>query len=186
MPARLIPALFRFGSALALVLVLAACTKNGQFDPTDFFNTDTFDSKKKIPGEREPLFPSGVPGTTTGVPPDLVKGYQPPADQADANPAPAPVAEAAKPKPKPKPKPKLASAPPQQQQGQDSVWNRPPATPPKRISIGAGSQQAAPAPQPGAAPDPVWPAATQSAPAPQTAQPTQPIWPAPPAPGKFQ
>jgi hypothetical protein len=188
MPTRRIPALLRVGSAFALVLVLAACTKGGQFDPTELLNSDMFDSKKKIAGDRQPMFPEGVPGTTTGVPADLVKGYQAPADEAAATPAPAPVAEAAKPKPKPKPKPKLAAAPaPQQQQpqqqGQDSVWNQKPAPPPKRISIGSGAQQAAPAPEQ-AAPSPAWPAATQAAPVPQAGQPAQSIWPNPPASGK--
>ncbi len=198
MPAQPLSSLFRVGSMLALALVLAGCTKGGQFDPTDFLNSDTFDSKKKIPGDREPLFPSGVPGITTGVPADLVKGYQPPPDQAEANPAAAPVAEAVKPKPQPKPKPKLAAAPPpppppppppqqpqqaQPRQAQDPIWNQPPATPPKRISVGAASQQAAPAPQP-AVQQPAWPAATQAAPGPQEAQPAQPVWPDAPAPGK--
>jgi len=191
MPARRSPSLFRVGSALALVLVLAACTKAGQFDPQEILNSDVFDSKKKITGDRQPLFPDGVPGTTTGVPADLVKGYQAPPDQADATPAPAPVAEAVKPKPKPKPKPKLAAAPAQQQQqqqqqqqpGQDPVWNLKPAPSPKRISVGPAPQQAAPAPQQAAPSQPAWPAATQAAPAPQAAQPAQPIWPNPPASG---
>src|SRR5271155_4486665 len=127
--------LVRLGSALAIVLALGACTKGGQFDPTEMFNSDVFDSKKKISGQREAVFPGGVPGTTTGVPADLVKGYQPPPDPADSDaaqtaaagppapghpasgpPAPgqpaagaaragAPVATAEA-KPKPKPKPK--------------------------------------------------------------------------------
>ena len=67
-------------AALALTAILAGCTPGGQFDPTAMFNSDTFDGKKKLKGERVPLFPSGVPGTTTGVPADLVKGYQPPPD----------------------------------------------------------------------------------------------------------
>ncbi len=75
----------RAGSALALMLVLGACTKSGQFDPTEIFNSDAFDSKKKLSGQREAVFPNGVPGTTTGVPVDLVKGYQPPPDPTDAN-----------------------------------------------------------------------------------------------------
>src|SRR5512135_2180933 len=136
MPVSRIPSSLRLASALVLALVLAACTKGGQFDPTEIVNNDMFDSKKKIPGDREPVFPDGVPGTTTGVPADLVKGYQPP-EQADTTPAPepAPVAQA-KPKPKPKPKPKLAEAPAPPQQAA-----------PKRISVGPASQQAAPAPQ---------------------------------------
>ncbi len=77
--------LCRAASALAFLLVLAACTPGGQFDPTEVFNSDMFDSKTKLKGQREPLFPNGVPGTTTGVPADLVKGYQPPPDQTDAD-----------------------------------------------------------------------------------------------------
>jgi len=176
--------LFRVGSVLALVLVLAACTKGGQFDPIEIFNNDMFDTKKKITGEREPLFPNGVPGTTTGVPADLVKGYQAPPEQAEAAEPPAPV-EAAKPKPKPKPKLAAAPAQPQPQspqQRQDSIWNQapqpPPALPTKRISVGPGSQPAAAAPQQAAPAQPAWP------PAGQTTQPAQTAWPNPPAPGK--
>src|SRR5580700_9368670 len=106
MPRRSKPSLLRIGSALALVLVLAGCTKGGQFDPTEIFNNDSFDTKKKIKGDRELVFPNGVPGATTGVPADLVKGYQAPPEQADATatqPAPAaPVAAAPKPALKPK------------------------------------------------------------------------------------
>src|SRR3984885_4696194 len=77
--------LVRLGSALAIVLALGACTKGGQFDPTEVFNSDVFDSKKKLSGQRQAVFPGGVPGTTTGVPADLVKGYQPPPDPADGD-----------------------------------------------------------------------------------------------------
>jgi hypothetical protein len=199
MPASRISFSLRLAAALVSALVLAGCTKGGQFDPTEIFNNDMFESKKKIPGEREAVFPDGVPGTTNGVPPDLVKGYQPPPDQAETDtsttPEPAPVAEA-KPKPKPKPKPKLAAAPAQPRQAQDPAWNQKGAAAPKRISIGPASQQAAPAPQPAttdaqtAWPSPqqpapsqnVWPAPPPTTPAAQTAQPSQSIWPNPPAP----
>lgn len=155
----------RVGSALALMLALSpflgACTKGGQFDPTEMLNSDMFDSKKKLSGQREPVFPSGVPGTTTGVPADLVKGYQAPPDQPDADaaaPLPAPGGAAAadatsrgaqgsgtataEAKPKPKPKPKLAHAPPASApaQAQDPVWGRSQpaaASGPTRISVGA-------------------------------------------------
>src|ERR1700728_1982741 len=108
---RRMPSLFRLTSAGMLVLVVAACTPGGQFDPTTLLDKDMFDTKKKLQGDREPVFPGGVPGTTTGVPPDLVKGYQPPPEQTDAAAADA-AAQQAQPaeKPKPKPKPKLAGA----------------------------------------------------------------------------
>ena len=102
--------LWRAGSLAALVLALAGCTKGGQFDPTTLLDNDMFDFKPAIKGKREPVFPGGVPGTTTGIPPDLVKGYQPPPEQvAEPAPAPTPVAAApAKPKLKPKkPKPRV-------------------------------------------------------------------------------
>ena len=55
-------------------------------------------SKKPLSGERRAVFPEGVPGVAQGVPPELVKGYQPPAE------TPPPVVEAKPEKPKPKPK----------------------------------------------------------------------------------
>ncbi|CAN5140230.1 hypothetical protein BH10PSE10_BH10PSE10_04470 [soil metagenome] len=57
----------------AIALALAGCS-NGNFDPTDMM--DWFDTKKKIPGERRPVFPEGVPGVEQGVPKDLYKGAQ--------------------------------------------------------------------------------------------------------------
>ncbi len=35
-------------------------------------------AKKKLPGKRELLFPSGVPGVTQGIPPEYQAGYKPP------------------------------------------------------------------------------------------------------------
>ena len=103
------------GCALTLVISLGACTPGGQFDPTEIVSSDAFSTKKKISGEREPLFPQGVPGAETGVPPDLMKGYQPPpeppAATADATPKAETAATKPKPKAKPKPKPKIARAP---------------------------------------------------------------------------
>ena len=176
------PLLVRAGSAAALVLALAGCTPGGQFDPTTLLANDMFDTKTKLKGDRQPVFPNGVPGTSSGVPQDLVKGYQPPPDQAaDANAPDAAAEEAAKNKPKPKPKPKVARAPAQ-----------PPATPPRRINVGPTPNQAAPAapaaPQ-GAAPAPqqsqqsVWPAPPPTAPAQQAAPTVESRWPDPPKPG---
>src|SRR3984957_14304067 len=129
--------LVRAGSVAALVLVLAGCTPGGQFDPTTLLANDTFDTKTKLKGDRQPVFPNGVPGTNPAVPPDRVKGYHPPPDQAaDATAPDAAAEEAAKNKPKPKPKPKVARAPAQ------------------RINVGPGPNQAAPAAPQGAAPPP--------------------------------
>jgi pyruvate/2-oxoglutarate dehydrogenase complex dihydrolipoamide acyltransferase (E2) component len=180
MPRRAIS--LRIGTALALVLVLAGCTKGGAFDPTEIFNTDAFDTKKKMKGDRELVFPNGVPGATTGVPPDLIKGYQAPPDQSDdaaLPPAPPEPAKTAAAKPKPKPKPKVAAAPAaqQQQQQQDPVWNQK-AGGPNRINVG-GTPAAAPSAQ---APSAQAPGAAAPWPAPQQTQQTgQSVWPSPPA-----
>ena len=90
----------------------------GNFDPLDKLSELDIMGSSKTPlqGERRAVFPQGVPGVPQGVPPDMVKGYQPPAE------APPPVVEAKPARPKPK---KTASAPaaprrpqPQQQQQQ--------------------------------------------------------------------
>jgi hypothetical protein len=175
------PLLVRAVSAAALVLALAGCTPGGQFDPTTLFANDMFDTKAKLKGDRQPVFPNGVPGTSSGVPQDLVKGYQPPPDQAaDANAPDAAAQEAPKNKPTPKPKPKVARAPAQ------------PPVPPRRINIGAGPNQAAPAAPPGAAPSQPassqqsqqapWPAPAPAAPAQQAVPTVESRWPDPPKP----
>jgi len=169
--------------ALAVALALGACTPGGQFDPTEILSSDVFNTKKKLTGDREPLFPGGVPGAETGVPPDLMKGYQPPPEQADAAetappPAPKAAAEPVKPKPKPKPKPAVARAPTPSPAAQDPIWNQG-AVPARSAGPSAPPQQAAQPAQPN------WPAPQQSVP-PQAASSAQPAWPAPPPPGQGQ
>jgi hypothetical protein len=166
MPSGRPPALIQAATVLALMLALAACTPGGQFDPTEVVSSDIFNTKKKLQGEREPLFPQGVPGAETGVPPDLVKGYQPPPEapaltdnSADATAKAAAAAE--KPKPKPRPKPKVAKAP--AQQAHDPVWDQKGTAPP----AAAGGQPS-----------------QSSWPAPQSAPPAQTTWPAPPPAGQ--
>jgi hypothetical protein len=103
--------------------VLSACSSLDSFDPSEWF-----ESKKKLAGERRPVFPEGVPGVTAGVPPELVKGYHEP-DGGGADPAKA-AAEAAAEKPaKPKkPPPQRTASQPkpaaQQQpaQGATAPW----------------------------------------------------------------
>jgi hypothetical protein len=59
---------------VALSGALAGCGGGGlsSFDPTDLL--DFLDTKKKLPGDRKPVFPEGVPGLEQGVPKDLYKG----------------------------------------------------------------------------------------------------------------
>jgi hypothetical protein len=179
MPTRRFSMLVRTGSVLSLALVIGACTSGGQFDPTDMFSSDIFNTKKRVQGDREPLFPNGVPGTETGVPPDLVKGYQPPPEQsADSSDATAkPAAATAKPedKPKPKPKPKVAGQTPAKP-AHDAAWDQK-----------AGSPTPQPAPTPASAPPAQgnWPAPPAAQvqtnwPAPPPTQSSQTNWPAPP------
>src|SRR5882724_12416616 len=58
----------------ALSGALAGCGGGGiaNFDPSDLL--DFLDTKKKLPGERKPVFPDGVPGLEQGVPKELYKG----------------------------------------------------------------------------------------------------------------
>src|ERR1700760_2977655 len=75
---------------IALSGALAGCSSSiSNWDPTDLL--DFLDTKKKLPGERKPLFPEGVPGLEQGVPKDLYKGAQE-QQQQDALVAPPPAA----------------------------------------------------------------------------------------------
>ena len=76
---------------VALSGALAGCGSTAGFDPSDLL--DFLDTKKKLPGERKPVFPDGVPGLEQGVPKDLYKGARQQQDQppvAGVAPAPAP------------------------------------------------------------------------------------------------
>ena len=124
--------------------VLSGCSGFGSsFDPTDML--DWLDTKKKLPGERKPVFPDGVPGLEQGVPKDLYKGNQQARDeQAAANAA----AAAAPPEPPPqkqsKKKTKQPAAAAQQPAGEvdgeaaaaseDAAPAAPPAPAPKKIA----------------------------------------------------
>jgi len=161
-----IVSLVRAGSLIAVAALLAACTKGGNFDPTTLLDSDMFNSKKPLQGQREPVFPNGVPGANNGIPADLYKGYQPPPEQAadtgEGAVAAVPDNQPPKPEPKakPKPKPKIARAP---------------AQPHATINVGPGNkpapqQQQAQQPQPAQT---AWPNPNQ------TAQPAQTAWPNP-------
>ena len=84
---------------VALSCAIGGCSSNiNSFDPMDWL--DFLDTKKKLQGDRKPVFPEGVPGVEQGVPKSLYKGAQ---EQADADAA---AAAAAPPPPPPEAKSK--------------------------------------------------------------------------------
>jgi hypothetical protein len=163
---------------LSLGLALAGCEG---FDPTSVMDADFFNTKKRLPGERKPVFPEGTPGVAQGVPKDLVKGNQP-AEQAEQA---QPTAQAAPAEPKaeskPKPKPKIVAKPKEESPKEES--------PPTAITVRPAQTQPAQT-QPAQAQSQVqWPdpPPMQQQPAagawPGSARPSGGVvWPDPPAP----
>src|SRR5437016_14244373 len=83
---------------IALSGALAGCAGGmSSFDPSDLL--DWMDTKKKLPGDRKPVFPEGVPGLEQGVPKDLYKGSR--QQQIDEQNAAAAAAAAPPPEPPP-------------------------------------------------------------------------------------
>jgi hypothetical protein len=132
---------------VALTPALTGC-ENFDLDKLDVFGLN---DKKKLPGDRKPLFPEGVPGVSQGIPPEFVKGNQPPEGTdtpqvaLPAEPAKAATVDAEQPKPKPKRKPKLAkqkllpdNGPPPAQAQQPAAWPTQSQQPPPQQSSGAG------------------------------------------------
>jgi hypothetical protein len=143
--------------AVAAGAVLSACdTMQSFINSMEGF--EIWDSKKKLQGERRPVFPEGVPGVSAGVPAEMVKGYREP-DQGPMDPARAAAeAAAADQQAKPKPKPqRTASKPPPKPKPVDPY-----------AAAGAPAQTVQPAAQPTAQPAAPWPSA-----APQAAWPGQ-------------
>ena len=148
---------------------LTACSG---FDP-DKLDVFGLNEKKKLPGERREVFPGGVPGVTQGIPPEYLKGNQPPVDAAEA-----PAGEAGKektaaaePEPAPKPKPKVKRTPKPQT-----------ASRPTQVTVQPQQQPAAPWPQQNQQP------AQQQSPEPWPTQgqtTTAAPWPSSPSPGTF-
>jgi hypothetical protein len=112
---------------IAFSSALAGCGSMAGWDPSDLL--DFLDTKKKLPGDRKPVFPEGVPGLQQGVPKELYKGNVEQQQQQDAAAA---AAAAATPAPEPKAK----------------------ARPKGRVNVGAVRSAPAPeaAPEPDAAP----------------------------------
>lgn len=67
------PRLIAAAVLIAFAGLLGGCSSGG-FDPSDLL--DFLDTKKKLPGDRKPVFPEGVPGLEQGVPKDMYKGAQ--------------------------------------------------------------------------------------------------------------
>src|SRR3954464_1081182 len=68
---------------IALCGALAGCSSSlTNWEPSDLL--DFLDTKKKLPGERKPVFPEGVPGLEQGVPKELYKGANQQQDPAAA------------------------------------------------------------------------------------------------------
>src|ERR1700737_4162226 len=65
------PRLIAAAVLIAFTGLLGGCSSGG-FDPSDLL--DFLDTKKKLPGDRKPVFPEGVPGLQQGVPKELYKG----------------------------------------------------------------------------------------------------------------
>ena len=136
---------------IALSGALAGCGSMGNFDPSDLL--DFLDTKKKLPGDRKPVFPEGVPGLEQGVPKDLYRGARqqddPNAQAAAA--APPPVEEPkSKRGAKAKGKPAAAAADPDaapEEEGGTAA--APPAPKPARITR---KRTTAPPPDQSAAP----------------------------------
>ena len=118
---------------VALTPVLSACA-DFDMDKLDVFGLN---EKKKLPGDRKAVFPQGVPGVSQGIPPEFIKGNQPPPDTAQTLPVEpeksatagkpakktAAVQSADEPKPKPKRKPKPHQpAQPAAQGAQQPAW----------------------------------------------------------------
>jgi hypothetical protein len=146
---------------VSLSSALVGCSDSlSNWDPTDML--DWLDTKKKIQGERKPVFPEGVPGLEQGVPKQLYKGSaQEKIDQQNAQAAAAAGTAGA-------PKSKHAKSKSQQ-----------PATAEGAAPEEDGSTAAAPpAPKPKKI---VHRSTTAPPPDQQTAQPGQPAQPAPAA-----
>jgi hypothetical protein len=144
-------------SMLCLGLAVGGCADFDLDKVGEKLDVFGWSKKKPLQGDRQDVFPGGVPGVSQGVPPELMKGYQAPAqatpDPAEAAAAKAAQAEEPKPKPKPKKTAKVTPSKPAQQ-----------ASPTQPSAPWPSQQRAAPqqaAPQQAQAP---WPQQQQQAP----------------------
>jgi hypothetical protein len=146
----------RRGLAFATLLLVVGVSVAG-CESFDGFNLDFFDTKKKLPGERRPVFPEGVPGVTQGVPPEYLKGNEQ-AQQSQAPDAAAAAVQQIAPEPeaKPKPKPRTVAKPkPKPAVRQTQAPSEPAAAPQQATQ----PPQAQTSPWPQQQPQAAWPAA---------------------------
>jgi hypothetical protein len=126
---------------IALSGALAGCSGGfSSFDPSDLL--DFLDTKKKLPGDRKPVFPDGVPGLEQGVPKDLYKGSQ--QERIDQQNAVAAAAAAAPPPEPPKSKRAAKGSKSKQPAAEPAAAADPDAAP---VDEG-GTDAAPPAPKP--------------------------------------
>jgi hypothetical protein len=165
---------------IALGGALAGCSSSfSSWDPMDML--DWIDTKKKLPGERKPVFPDGVPGLEQGVPKSLYKGAS--QEQIDQQSAQAAAAAAAPPPQDTKSKRAAKS----RSKSQDTASTDAAATP-EEDSTAAAPQAPKPkkiARQRTTAPPPDQPADAQPAPQAQPAQQSAAPFPAPLPGGSF-
>ncbi|MEK9280025.1 MULTISPECIES: hypothetical protein [unclassified Bradyrhizobium] len=134
------PRLIAAAVLVAFTGLLGGCSSGG-FDPADML--DFLDTKKKLPGDRKPVFPDGVPGLEQGVPKDMYKGAQQQQQDPNAAVAAAPAA------PPPEPAPPSKSA-----KGKKSRSPATAATAPAEAPAGEVDGEAQPADAPPAAAPP--------------------------------
>ena len=137
---------------IVLAAALPALSGCADFD-ADKLDIFGLNEKKKLPGDRKAVFPEGVPGVVQGIPPEFVKGNQPPPETAQVIP-PEPAKPAAKKtaavdpadKPKRKPKPRPAAA----QQQQAPAAQQPPGPWPEQGQQNQSTSSSGSAPWPSA------------------------------------
>jgi hypothetical protein len=134
----------RSGARLVLTVVVAAagpvlsaCSSVPDLDSI----SELWDTKKPLTGERKPVFPEGVPGVSTGVPPELVKGYrEPESGMVDPARVAAEAAAGSDTKPK-KPPQRTAAAKPKPKPAADSSTQARPQPPPAQPAPWTPQQQ---------------------------------------------
>jgi hypothetical protein len=159
------------------VPALAACSSGFDPDKLDIFGLS---EKKKLPGERKEVFPGGVPGVSQGIPPEYMKGNQPPVDAAQA-----PAAEQGKEAASAEPDKKTAAVEPEEPKPKPKRSPKPRAvSQPTQVTV-SPQQQSASQPAPWPDQQPAQQQGQSPWPAPQGQSNATAPWPSSPQPGTF-